>query len=168
MVVLKKRWCFKLTTYTKNIHYLKEAIFSKLTGDATLVSLLGGNGRIFHRSPPQDAKYPCIAYGIINDRENPFGITQDTGAVTESYFRITIFSKSSKTEETDNIEARIKELLNGQRTLDNSTIICYSCFRDNLLEPIKDPDLLVWITPIRYRVRWATKSSGPYSGFSQK
>ena len=146
-----------MPTYDKNIHYLKEAIFAKLNNDSTLQSLLGGSGRIFHRQPPADAKYPCITYSIIADRDNIFDETISTGEVTGSFFRITIFSKSSKTEESDNIEARVKTLLNGQTTLDTIKIICYSCFRDNLLESFKDPDTQVWITPIRYSVRWANK-----------
>ena len=143
--------------YDKNIRYLKEAIFAKLNDDTTLQGLLGGSGRIFHRQPPSAAKYPCITYSIITDRDNIFDETISTGQVTESFFRITIFSRDSKTEESDNIEARVKVLLNGQTTLDTIKIICYSCFRDNLLEPIKDPDTLIWTTQIRYRISWATK-----------
>ena len=146
-----------MSIYAKNIHYLKEAIFAKLNDDITLRELLEGSGRIFHRNPPDDAQYPCLTYAIISDRDRPFDENQDTGEVTESLFRITIFDNHSKTERTDNIEARIKTLLHGQRKLDTTKIICYSSFRDNLMEPVKDPDLLVWITPVRYRVRWATK-----------
>jgi len=147
-----------MSTYDKNIRYLKEAIFAKLNDDLTLRGLLGGTGRIFHRQPPSAAKYPCITYSIIIDSDNPFNETQDTGGkITGTYFRITIFSKSSKSEESDNIEARVKELLHGQNTLDTVKIICYSCFRDNLLEPIKNKDTLVWVTPIRYKTRWANK-----------
>ena len=146
-----------MPTYDKNIRYLKEAIFAKLNDDSTLKGLLGSSGRVFHRNPPKNAQYPCVAYAIISDRDRPFNETQDTGEATEAFFRVIIFSKSSKTEEIDNIESRIKTLLHGQRTLDTIKIICYSCFRDNLMEPIKDPDLLVWIAPVRYRIRWATK-----------
>jgi len=144
-------------TYSKNIHYLKEAIFAKLNDDSELAGLLGGSGRIFHRDPPKDAQYPCITYAIIVDRDRPFDEDQDTGEITGCFFRITIFDNHSKTERSDNIEARIKILLHGQRKLDTIKIICYSCFRDNLMEPIKDPSLHVWVTPVRYRARWATK-----------
>ena len=146
-----------MPTYSKNIHYLKEAIFAKLNDDSDLQTLLGGSGRIYHRSPPKKAQYPCVVYAIITDRDNVFNETQAIGEITESLFRVTIFDNHSKTERTDNIEARIKALLHGQRTLDTTKIICYSCFRDNLLEPIKDLDTLVWIIPIRYKVQWATK-----------
>lgn len=146
-----------MATYEKNLHFLKEAIFDKLDSDTTLQRLLGSSGRIFHINPPKDAAYPCVTYAIIMDRDNVFNETISTGEVTGTYFRVTIHSKSSKTEESDNIEARIKTLLYGQRILDTSKIICYSCFRDNLREPIKDPELLIWVTPVRYRVVWAVK-----------
>ena len=144
-------------TYSKNIHYLKEAIFAKLNDDSELRDLLGGSGRIFHRDLPKKAQYPCVTYAIIIDSDRPFDEDQDTGEITGCFFRITIFDNNPKTERTDNIEARIKTLLHGQRKLDTEKIICYSCFRDNLIEPIKNPDLQVWVTSVRYRARWATK-----------
>jgi len=146
-----------MPTYAKNIHYLKEALYAKLNNDATLQGLLGGSGKIFHRDVPQEPSYPCLIYAIIDDRDNVYNETTEGGQITQSNFRLTIFSNNSKTEETDNIEARIKTLLHGQRTLDTTKIICYSCLRDSLVEPIKDPNLQVWVTPIRYRVTWATK-----------
>ena len=146
-----------MSTYSKNIRFLKEAIFAKLNDDVTLRGLLGGSGKIFHRNPPSNAKYPCITYSILSDRDNVFNPTISNGQVTGSFFRITIFSKNSKTEESDNIEARTKELLNGQTSLTTIKIICYSCFRDNLLESFKDSDTQIWITPVRYRIRWANK-----------
>jgi len=146
-----------MPTYEKNIHFLKEALFAKLNGDSTLKGLLGSGGRIFHRNPPKNARYPCLVYAIISDTDNIFDETQPTGEVTQSFIRITIFDNHAKTVRSDNIEARVKTLLHGQRTLDTTKIICYSCFRDSLLEPTKDPELFIWMTPIRYRVQWATK-----------
>jgi len=146
-----------MPTYDKNLHYLKEAIFAKLNDDATLKSLLGATGRIYHRNPPKAPQYPSIVYSIISDRDNVFNEDRSTGEVTGTYFRTTIFSKSKKTEELDNLEARVKALLHGQTSLNTSKVICYSCFRENLLEPRKDPDLQIWIYPIRYRVVWAVK-----------
>ena len=146
-----------MPTYSKNIHYLKESIFSILNNDITLRTLLGGTGKVFHQDPPQEVSYPCVVYQILDDRDGAYNETQIGGEVSRSNFRITIFSNDSKTEQSDNIEARIKTLLNGQRTLDTTEIICYSCIRDSLINPIKDPDLKVWVTPVRYRVTWATK-----------
>lgn len=144
----------------KNIRLLKEAIFFKLnndTGSSSLRNLLGGTGRIVHRQPLKTTKYPCVVYAIINDRDFPFDEDQDDSSITSTYFRITIFSKESKSEQSDNIESRVKTLLHGQRSLDTDEIICYSCFRENLMEPIRDPDKIAWITSSRYKVRWATR-----------
>ena len=146
-----------MPTYDKNIHYLKEALFALLNNDVTLRNLLGGTNRIFHRDPPVEPTYPCLVYGLINDNENPYNETTIDGQITQSNIRLTIFTNNSETETSDNIESRIKTLLQGQRTLDTSKIICYSCVRDSLMEPVKDPNLQVWVTPIRYRVTWATK-----------
>lgn len=146
-----------MSTYSKNIHFLKEAIFAKLNNDTTLRTLLGGSGKIYHRDVPQQPSYPCVIYLVISDADNPYNDTRGTGEVTESNFRIMIFSDKSQSEQSDSIESRIKTLVNGQRTLDTAKIICYSCYRDMLLEPFRDSDLQVWVTPIRYRITWATK-----------
>jgi len=146
-----------MSTYEKNIHYLKEAIFAKLNNDGTLQTLLGGSGKIFHRDIPQEPSYPCVIYLILSDTDHPYNEAQESGKVTETNFRIMIFVDNSTSEQSDNIESRIKSLLNGQNTLDTTKVICYSCYRDMLLEPFRDPDLQVWVTPIRYRITWATK-----------
>lgn len=148
-----------MATYEKNLHYLKKSVFETLNSDSTLQALLGGSGRIFHMDPPQEATYPCIVYQIIDDRDNVYNETLSGGDVTRSNIRITIFSNESTTEQSDDIEARVKTLLHGQRTLDSSEVICYSCFRDTLIEPMKDSDAQVWVTPVRYRVTWAMKST---------
>ena len=146
-----------MSSYQKNIHYLKEALFAKLNNDTTLRALLGGAGKIFHRDPPNEPTYPCLVYSFITDQDNVYNETTAGGEVTRAFIRLSIFSGDSRTEISDNIEAQIKSLLHGQRTLDTTKIICYSCYRDTLVEPIKDPNLQVWVTPIRYRITWATK-----------
>lgn len=141
----------------KNIRLLKKAIFDKLNNDTTLRGLLGGEGHIVHLQPMKETKYPCVVYSIINDRDFPYDENSADSTITQTYFRITIFSKENKTEQMDAIEERVKTLLHGQRTLDTSEIICYSCFRENLMEPLREPDLLTWILPTRYKVSWAVK-----------
>lgn len=143
---------------SKNIHLIKQAIYETLNNDTTLQGLLGGAGRIFHRDTPQEASYPCLVYSLIDDRSDPYNESVVSGKVSRSNFRIDIYSNSSTTKESDEIEARVNALLHGQRTLDTTEVICYSCIRDSLIEPIKDPELQVWITPIRYRVTWSIKS----------
>jgi len=141
----------------KNIYYLKKAVYVKLSSDTSLISLLGGNN-IFHKHPPKSPVYPSIIYEVASDTDNPYNENDETGKITATEIRISIFSDSSKTRESDNIEARIKALLNGQRTLDNSDIVCFSCFRSIMPSQMLDPEQQIWITHIRYRTVWAPKS----------
>jgi hypothetical protein len=81
-----------MSTYQKNIHYLKQAIFELLNNDVTLRGLLGGTGKIFHRNPPKQVSYPCVVYYVINDSDHPYDETQISGKISRSNFRIEIFS----------------------------------------------------------------------------
>jgi len=146
-----------MATYQKNIRYLKKSVYETLNGDVTLLGLIGASGRIYHLEPPQMVQYPCVVYQVLDDRDNVYNETLTGGEVTRSNIRITVYSNESTTQQSDNIEARVKELLHGQRTLDSDEIICYSCLRDTLVEPMKDFESQVWITAARYRVTWATK-----------
>ena len=141
----------------KNIRLLKKAIFTKLNDDSDLRTLLGGTGRIVHVQPAKETEYPCVVYQIIADHDFPYNESNPNSSITQTFIRITIYSKESKTEQSDNIESQVKGLLHGQRTLDTEEIICYSCFRENLMGPIRDPKLLAWILPSRYKVSWAVK-----------
>jgi hypothetical protein len=141
----------------KNLRQIKQAIFTKLNNDDTLKTILGGVGHIVASQPNKQSQYPCVVYSIITDTDFPYNEDNPDSSITKSYFRITIFSKDSSTEQCDNIESRVKQLLHGQRTLDTQDIICYSCFREHLMEPVKDETLLTWIMQIRYKVSWAVK-----------
>jgi len=145
-----------MARYDKNIRHLKEAVYAKLTGSSALTNLLGGN-YIYHKSIPAKAKYPCVIYSVVSDEDNVFNEDQSTGEITRTLLRVAVFSRSKKTEESDNIESLIKSLLHGKQTLDTTKIICYSCYRDNLMEPMRDPDDQVWVTQTRYRATWAVK-----------
>jgi hypothetical protein len=141
----------------KNIQILKKQVFSLLKNDVTLTNLLGGSGHILHKQPNKNAVYPCVIYAVINDSDFPYNEDSGESDVTTSFIRITVFSKNSGTEQVDNIEYRVKQLLHGQRALDSSEIICYSCYRENMTEPIRDPDDTTWIQTSRYRTSWALK-----------
>ena len=147
-----------MANYQKNIRLLKESIYSILSSDSTLESYLTGSGKIYHRQPPQEPTYPCLIYSIVSDFDSPYNETISNGEITKTNFRISIFSNESTTEQIDNIEAQVKTLLHGQRTLDSTKIICYSCYRDSMIEPIMDEKLKVWVSQSRYIVTWATRA----------
>jgi len=119
-------------TYVKNMQHIKEAIFDKLNDDATLRTLLGGTGRIFAAYPEKVfnfSDYPVLTYQILLELDRPYNENDTEGLATEVNLLITILSSTDKTEESDNIESRVRTLLNGNSTLDTTSIICYSCFR---------------------------------------
>ena len=135
---------------------IKQAIFNKLSGDATLIALLGGESNIFAISPPVDVNYPCVVYEISGPSDYT-PTSDETGKMLETIFRINIFSNSSKTLESDNIASRVKALLHGQRTLNNANIICYSCYRQTRERQSQDENFKVWVTTERYRLLSAPK-----------
>jgi hypothetical protein len=139
-----------------NLNLLKKSIFSKLSTDSTLTHLLGGI-KIFHQYPPREVSYPMVVYEIIFNNDNIYDENTDSGVITETFFRITIFSSDVKSEQSDNIEQRIKTLLHGPRSLNNTDIICYSCYRESL-EQRYDTEAKIWTTYTRYRLVSAPKA----------
>ena len=138
-----------------NVNLIKKTIFSKLSTDNTLTTLLGGI-KIYHQHPSRHVTYPRVVYEIISNNDNIYDEDIGSGDVTLTFFRITIFSNDSKSEQSDNIENRIKILLHGRNTLDNNDIICYSCYRENF-EQRYDTEAKIWNTITRYRLVTAPK-----------
>jgi hypothetical protein len=140
-----------------NVTLIKQAIFDKLSNDNTLVTLLGGI-KIFHQHPARTVAYPRVVYEIITNEDNIYNEDTESGDVTVTFFRITVFSSSGGSKESDDIENRIKYLLHGQSTLDNNSLACYSCYRE-FLEQRYDTDAKVWTTFARYRAVTAPKGA---------
>ena len=141
----------------KNLNLIKQAIFKVLHDDITLRGLLGEDGKIFHQSPPQEVKYPCMTYECT-DIDNPYDQDDSGGQITRTLAIINIFSDNVGTTESDNIEAQTKDLLHGKHhSLTNGSIICYSCYRTGMSNQRLDPESHVWITVSAYRIGWATK-----------
>jgi hypothetical protein len=99
-----------------------------------------------------------VVYEIISNNDNTYNENTDSGIVTETFFRITIFSSDGKSEQSDNIEQRIKTLLHVPRSLNNGDIICYSCYRENL-EQRFDTAAKIWTTFTRYRLVAAPRTT---------
>ena len=143
---------------TKNINLLKQAIFTLLNGDSTLRNLLGRTGRIHHQYPPQKASYPHVLYEIITDVDHPFDEDNTTGEITETIVGINIFSITTGSTESDNIESRVKVLLHKKHAdLTNTNIMCYSSLRTGMPTQRMDDTHRTWITQAQYSIRWATK-----------
>ena len=118
--------------YTKNLQDVKSAIYSKLNGDVTLRTLLGGAGRVYlayPQKPMNFSSYPVVTYQVIDELDRPYNEDDTTGMLTIVPFVITILSSTENSKESDDIEARIKTLLNGQSALTTTKITCLSCYR---------------------------------------
>ena len=134
----------------KNIHNIKKAVYDILIGDTTLINLLGSN-KIYYAQNLQTPQYPSMVYEIITDVDSPYNEDSDEGKITETTLSVTIFSDNSKSEESDNIEARIKTTLHGQSTLTTNDIICYGCFKQYTNQR-RDVEKKLWITTSIYRL----------------
>ena len=131
----------------RNTQKLKELIYSTLTGDATLVGLLGDVSKIKHGSPLQKAEYPCVVYGIIAETDNPYNTDRSAG-IARTRLAIQVFSSSDSSTQADQIEDQIYTLLHGNQ-LSNSDILMYSAYRVSKT-PLFEPDENVWRIETRY------------------
>jgi hypothetical protein len=140
----------------KNLHDLKQALYTKLVSDTELVNLLGGE-KIYYKQPLSSANYPCVVYDIIGDSDRPFDENDSSGKITRSSIELVIFSKEDTSQQSDNIESRIKAVLNGNGTLTDSVIVCYNCFRTGVTSQRRDVNNRYWVTNVMYRIDWSPK-----------
>jgi hypothetical protein len=140
----------------KNLHLVKKSIYDKLNKDSTLITLLGGNNIYLERNP-KTITYPSIVYGIVSDTDAVFNEdVNEEGNTTETTFNVTIFSDNPKSEQSDNIEARVKSLLNGARKLNSDGISCFGCYKQ-YSDQRYDVDAKIWVTASVYRLVSAPK-----------
>lgn len=137
----------------KNIRFIKKAIYQKLSTDAQLLQLLGGD-KIFLDRNPEKIVYPSIVYSVITDTDTPFDENENTGKITETTFQVTIFSNEQSSEQSDNIESRIKKILNGKGVLSTDDIIDFGCNRQYMSQNL-NVEVNVWLTTCVYALRSA-------------
>jgi hypothetical protein len=115
-------------TYEKNLKHIKEAIYTKLVDSKELDKIVDGNIMFAYPEKTFDFdNYPAVTYQIINESNHPYN-DSSKGLITSIDFVITIISESEDTDEIDDIDSIIKNLLNGEGTLDTDNIISYSCY----------------------------------------
>ena|SRR3990167_1235904 len=68
---------------------VEEALMTRLTGDATLVSLLGGSGRIYHAMEKVEPKINSITFMAITSV--PEGLTGDVVMSRREDYMLSIF-----------------------------------------------------------------------------
>jgi len=112
---------------TRNIKELKKLIYTRLTGDATLIGLLGGTTKIRHANPLQKAKYPCVVYSLINEEDDPYELDISAG-VSKSMFQIEVFNTTTSVISVDDIDTAIYALFHGE-TFGNTKAKVKTCYR---------------------------------------
>jgi hypothetical protein len=122
---------------------LQKAIFSSLSGDATLVALLG-SARIFDNAPANVA-FPYITFG----RTSIYDWSTGTESGTEQLFTLHIWSKAKSKKETLDIMEVVRERLNdASLPLDGHQLVN---LRLEFAEARHDDDLSVHHGMLRFR-----------------
>ena len=112
---------------------VQAAIYSKLSGDSTLETLLGGSGRVFD-SVQESAQYPYVTIG--DDTHGDWG--SDTFDGREITATIHSWSQQMGRKEVQGIMKRIYDLLhNGSLTITGHQLVL---MRFDFGEILKDPD----------------------------
>jgi len=138
--------------------FTKTAIYTKLTGDATLATLLGHDENakpaVFNANMNQKQQsttgwtYPCITV-----REDEGSVDQRfvSGTVEAEYFDIEAWWPNDSALTGARILARIDALLHNA-TLTLSTGVCYNCVRVSKTPDLYDDKLKVHFGLYRYRL----------------
>jgi hypothetical protein len=123
---------------------LQKAVFAALTGDAGLVSLLGGEPRVYDHTPANVA-FPYITFGRTS------GLDWDTGTEKgqEHLFTLHIWSNAKgKAESLALIEAIRTRLHDAPLTLTGYALVN---LRQEFSESRFDEDLAVYHGLVRFR-----------------
>lgn len=139
---------------TRDTTKLKELIFTILDGDATLLSLLGGAGRVRHVNPQQLSDYPLVVYTVLVETDEPYNSNQGSN-IANTTILVESFSSDRDSAEVDALDDRVYQLLHGQE-LSNSDIQVYSMYRA-FRTPIFEPDIQVWKVESSYNLVNATR-----------
>lgn len=121
----------------RNVTKLQELIYDILTGDPTLVSLVGSADSIKYGNPKNVSEYPCITYQILTEVDNPYFTDNNNAHITTTQVVINCFVDNTSPKTATAIDTRIYSLLDGQR-LSNSDIQVYTCYRQTRNEMYED------------------------------
>jgi len=94
---------------------LMSSLYTTLTGDATLKSLMGGTVRLYPIHARPNAAFPYLVNRI------DMGIDGDWNPVRRCTYYLDIWSNSDKTEETTDIRQRIMTLIDDYNSSTDET-----------------------------------------------
>lgn len=106
---------------------LKKLIYTKLTGDMTLQTLLGGAGKIKYANEENLSEYPCVVFRLFPEIDEPYNPSMATGII-KSHFLVESITRNVSSELSGQLSDRIYALLHGQ-SLSNTDVMIYSCYR---------------------------------------
>lgn len=140
----------RISKMARNITNIKKLIYDTLVGDTTLIGLIGSSNNIYHQFPPVKVTYPIVVYSIISDDVFPYEETRSTSQFTKTTFGLEIYSDSSATSESDNIEDRVFQIFNG-KSFSNDVLTAPYTERSYYTQ-FYDTDSKLWRTVTRYQM----------------
>jgi len=130
-----------------------EAVYDALAADSSLQTAISGSSsdkKIYNVIARQDATLPYITIGFLTGI--PMGVFGDLTDMEDCTVYVNIFSDSGSAKEAGDILDLVKAVLDDA----NLTITGYAndlwCKREFVGAVIYDPDIEVWMIPMRYRV----------------
>jgi hypothetical protein len=108
-------------------NYAAKKVYTRLTADVTLVSLLGGAASVYRGSGP-GVGYPYIVIGVqrVYERDGPIRSGPNTHTETPLVLRTSIWDHGEHFGNIETIAARLDELLDGYvvQGLNGEVFIC--------------------------------------------
>ena len=129
---------------------LQELVFDKIDGDATLKTLLGGNGKVKYAGPQNYAEYPCVTYQVLVEADNPYEADQAGSNIVNSRLIIQSFVNDISPLNVTKLDDRVFAILNGQPLTDVNVKV-FTCYRQSRSEQY-DKDVKCWVSTSSYNI----------------
>lgn len=138
------------------IDSIQAKLYSRLTGDITLVNLLGGSGRIYHALEGKEPIAGSLTYMMMPSVPN--ASSADSAQILNQYFQIMIFARNYNA-----VAERVYKLLENYRFSEPSDAGEPIANLDWIGEDNFDEALKVGRKDMRFRVLVIPKAVAPIS-----
>lgn len=136
------------------LNSLQAKIYSRVNGDSTLQTLLGGSGRFWHGFEPLEPKIGSLSY--IQEVVVPGRIQADNAQSYEQFFMFSIFAQNYNA-----IAERLYSLLHNYRFSESSDMGAAICMSDWIGPDSFDEGLKCGKKQMRFRVLSVLKPQNP-------